>query len=205
MTPRGSLAPVSLTVVLAALVCDRLANMGEFVQAGELMLSVKTVKESLDMFMSGETWDRAQDIAKNIAPRCVWCSHALCLYHVLSTIPIFCSDYKSKRIQSMGWAWELARQNIGKAQKQQKTQHDKKAKDPKFSVGDRVFVYMPVSKACMFVKPFKGPYQIIALATYDNGADGSAIIGFHAGCNGSIDETLSRTAILTGGTDQEMN
>ena len=54
---------------VASLVCDRLANMGLFVRAGELMLSVKMVKEALDMFMSGEAWDRARDIARNVAPR----------------------------------------------------------------------------------------------------------------------------------------
>lgn len=56
-------------VDIAALVCDRMANMGQFVSAGELMLSVEMVKEALDMFMSGEAWDRARDIARNVAPR----------------------------------------------------------------------------------------------------------------------------------------
>ena len=58
---------------VAALVCDRLANLGQFVSAGEVMLRVKMVKEALDMFMSGEAWDRARDIARNIAPRYVVC------------------------------------------------------------------------------------------------------------------------------------
>ena len=56
-------------VDVVALVCDRLANMGQFVHAGELLLSVKMMKEALDMFMSGEAWDRARDIARNVAPR----------------------------------------------------------------------------------------------------------------------------------------
>ena len=38
-------------------------------QAGELFLSVELLKEALDMFMAGEAWDRARDIARNIAPR----------------------------------------------------------------------------------------------------------------------------------------
>lgn len=54
---------------VSSLVCDRLANMGQYVRAGEIMLSVKMVKEALDMFMSGEAWDRARDIARNVAPR----------------------------------------------------------------------------------------------------------------------------------------
>lgn len=38
-------------------------------QAGELYLSVEMVKEALDMFMTGEAWEKARDIARNIAPR----------------------------------------------------------------------------------------------------------------------------------------
>ena len=29
------------------------------------------VKEALDMFMAGEAWEKARDIARNIAPRCM--------------------------------------------------------------------------------------------------------------------------------------
>ena len=81
-------------------------------------------------------------------------------------------DYKSEMMQSLGEAWKLAQENIGKAQKSQKEQHDKKARDAKFSVGERVFVFMPAKKtgkAYKFAKPFEGPYRV--LATYDNGAD----------------------------------
>lgn len=38
-------------------------------QAGELYLSVEMVKEALDMFMVGEAWEKARNIARNIAPR----------------------------------------------------------------------------------------------------------------------------------------
>ena len=54
---------------VAALVCDRLANMGQYIQAGELFLSGEMVKEGLDMLMSGEAWDKARGIAKSLAPR----------------------------------------------------------------------------------------------------------------------------------------
>lgn len=57
------------SVDIAALVCDRLANMGRYVQAGELFLSVEMVKEGLDMLMAGEAWDKARAIARSIAPR----------------------------------------------------------------------------------------------------------------------------------------
>lgn len=70
----------------------------------------------------------------------------------------------------MGEAWELARGNIHRAQKCQKQQHDLKAKDVNFSMGDRVFVIKPATKTGRtrkFVRPFEGPYRVIA--TYDNG------------------------------------
>lgn len=34
-----------------------------------MYLSVEMVKEALDMFMAGEAWEKARDIARNIAPR----------------------------------------------------------------------------------------------------------------------------------------
>ena len=56
-------------VDVAALVCDRLANVGRYIQAGELFLSVEMVKEGLDMLMAGEAWEKARNIARNVAPR----------------------------------------------------------------------------------------------------------------------------------------
>ena len=44
-------------------------------------------KEALDMFMAGESWDKARQIAKNVAPRCVLCT--VCT--VLNAVP--CSTY----------------------------------------------------------------------------------------------------------------
>ena len=60
-------------------------------------------------------------------------------------------------------AWELAKNNREKAQTNQKTLYDHQMRPPRFSVGDRVFVYMPAAKACKaykFARPFYGPYQI---------------------------------------------
>ncbi len=56
-------------VDVAALVCDRLANMGEHRRAGELFVSADMLKEALDMFMMAEDWERARHLAQNVAPR----------------------------------------------------------------------------------------------------------------------------------------
>ena len=61
---------------------------------------------------------------------------------------------------------------VEKAQRKQKWQHDRHAWDPRFNVGDRVFVYMPVEfleKAYKFARPFKGPYRILTM--FDSGAE----------------------------------
>jgi intraflagellar transport protein 172 len=59
------------SVDVVTLVSDRLAHLGRYVQAGEMFLSVEMVKEGLDMYMAGEAWDKAREIARNIAPRYV--------------------------------------------------------------------------------------------------------------------------------------
>ena len=47
-------------------------------------------------------------------------------------------DYRSQIVNNLSEAWAKARQNIQKAQKLQKKQHDKKTRMPTFSVGERV-------------------------------------------------------------------
>ena len=87
-------------------------------------------------------------------------------------------DYKSVMIQEMNTAWDQARATISKAQKQQKRQHDKMAKNPTFKVGEQVFLSLPAMKTWPWRKlarPFKGPYQIQKL--YPNGADISPVGG----------------------------
>lgn len=54
---------------VATQVAERLAEMGQFASAGEALLGVDKVKEALDMFMAAESWDKARDVAKNIAPQ----------------------------------------------------------------------------------------------------------------------------------------
>ena len=52
------------------------------------------------------------------------------------------------------------------AQRRQKQQHDRLAKDPGFKVGERVFVYMPAAEqgeAYRLAKKFRGPFYILAI------------------------------------------
>ncbi|XP_019854623.1 PREDICTED: intraflagellar transport protein 172 homolog isoform X2 [Amphimedon queenslandica] len=51
------------------LVCDRLANINRYSEAGELFISSDMIKEGIDMFISGEEWEKARHVAKTIAPR----------------------------------------------------------------------------------------------------------------------------------------
>ena len=51
-------------------------------------------------------------------------------------------DYKIELVAGLSEAWRLAQAEIKKAQKRQKNQHDKKAKDVSFQVGDRVMIFM---------------------------------------------------------------
>ena len=51
--------------------------------------------------------------------------------------------YKSEVSQGLSAAWKLTREQVQKAQRRQKTRHDRHARDPGFHVGDRVFVLMP--------------------------------------------------------------
>ena len=81
-------------------------------------------------------------------------------------------DYKSELCVGLAKAWKLTQANVLKAQQKQKRQFDRRAKEPSFRKGDRVFVYMPAAKcgkAHKFAKPFKGPYRIMEL--YYNGAE----------------------------------
>ena len=81
-------------------------------------------------------------------------------------------NYKSRMMQDMSEAWTRAKKMIEKAQKKQKTQHDKRSKNANFQVGDRVYVFMPAMKsgpAHKLACPYRGPYRIVEL--YSNGAE----------------------------------
>ena len=73
-------------------------------------------------------------------------------------------SYKREVSTKLSEAWELAKNNNKKAQSNQKALYDHQTKSPQFSVGDRVFIYVPAAKACKaykFARPFYGPYRII--------------------------------------------
>ena len=72
--------------------------------------------------------------------------------------------YKGEMAIKFNEAWDLAQNNIKRAQKHQKAYYDKQSKPPRFKVGDRVFVYMPAAKATKaykFARSFHGLYRII--------------------------------------------
>ena len=76
-------------------------------------------------------------------------------------------DYKTKLlVTSMSDAWKIAQEHIKVAQTKQKTQYDRKSKEPKFSVGGQVMTYMPSAvqgKNWKLARPFYGPYRILSL------------------------------------------
>jgi hypothetical protein len=74
-------------------------------------------------------------------------------------------DYRTELMTKLSCAWSAAEQKIGKAQQKQKIQYDKKAKEPKLSIGTRVMVHMPSEvqgKAWKLARPFHGPYRVVA-------------------------------------------
>ena len=72
-------------------------------------------------------------------------------------------NYKEEVIQKMQEAWNLAKKNVKKAQKKQKTYYDRHTRNPTFRLGERVFLYTPSEKtgpAYKFALPYKGPYRV---------------------------------------------
>ena len=77
-------------------------------------------------------------------------------------------DYRVGLVAGLSEAWDNARQNIGKAQRRQKAQHDKKARKPLLNIGDRVMVFMPheaQGKQRKLALPHHGPYRILDLTS----------------------------------------
>ena len=80
--------------------------------------------------------------------------------------------YKGEVVANLSDAWELARTHIKKAQDQQKSTHDRRARVSKYQFGERVFVYMPAAKstrAYKFARPFHGPYRVTTV--YETGLE----------------------------------
>ena len=81
-------------------------------------------------------------------------------------------DYMTNLTREMSAAWKLAQEQVQKAQKRHKLQHDKRATTSQFVIGERVFLYVPGLKAgpnYKLARPFKGPY--IVVASYPNGVE----------------------------------
>ena len=80
------------------------------------------------------------------------------------------NGYKTALTLNFTGAWSLARQQVQKAQRQQKRFYDRGSRKPTFCVGDRVFVYMPVAKtgkAYKFARLYHGPYRVLEVTASD--------------------------------------
>ena len=72
-------------------------------------------------------------------------------------------DYRVELCAGLSAAWEIARGQIGIAQKRQKVQYDKRSKQKEYRVGGRVMVFMPQEaqgKGRKLALPYHGPYRI---------------------------------------------
>ena len=67
----------------------------------------------------------------------------------------YVSGFKSKLFK----AWDLARENLGTAQRRMKNWYDRKTKSRSFNVGDKVLVFLPVTGQPLRAK-YHGPYVI---------------------------------------------
>ena len=77
-------------------------------------------------------------------------------------------DYSAELVANLSDAWALAHQNIQGAQVKQKAQYDKKSKQSRVKVNDRVMVHFPGTvkgKAWKFARPYFGPYKVISLTS----------------------------------------
>ena len=75
-------------------------------------------------------------------------------------------DYRTELVTKLSSAWTMAQEKIGKARQAQKEQYDRKAKESKLSVGDRVMVHKPgevQGPAWKLARPFHGLYRVVAL------------------------------------------
>ena len=82
------------------------------------------------------------------------------------------NDFKAEITTRCADAWQLAQDQIKKAQASQKSYYDASATEPNIRKGDRVYVYTPAKKsgtAYKFARPFVGPYRV--LKKYETGVD----------------------------------
>ena len=65
------------------------------------------------------------------------------LSQLLSPYKVDVENYREELVDCLSTAWRLAKDSIKGAQDRQKKSYDKKAKEHKFKVGDRVMIHMP--------------------------------------------------------------
>ena len=67
-------------------------------------------------------------------------------------------------------AWEVARLNITRAQKRQKSAYDRSAKESLFRSGERVFLFKPAEQTGVkrkMARPFHRPYRLVEVDGQD--------------------------------------
>jgi hypothetical protein len=72
-------------------------------------------------------------------------------------------EYKHLMIERLRTTWDIARNNLQKAQQHQKTQHDKNAHPHNFKIGDEIMIFVPNSRKGIspkLYKPWHGMYKI---------------------------------------------
>ena len=75
-------------------------------------------------------------------------------------------DYNTELCTGLNSAWKLVQQNIENAQRHQKSNYDRHAKECPLMVGQRVMVCMPTEmqgKTWKFARPFHRPFRILTL------------------------------------------
>jgi len=81
-------------------------------------------------------------------------------------------SYQEEFVTGLRDAWELAREQIRRAQECQQRNYNQHAQPASLRVRDRVFFHVPSAKrgkAHKFASPFRGPYHMIHL--YENGVN----------------------------------
>ena len=86
------------------------------------------------------------------------------LDHPQTVYKINFGDFADELVASLSDAWQIAHENVRKAQAKQRAQCDKKSDFQSLSVGDRVMVHMQVqSKAWKFTCPYFGPFKVVGI------------------------------------------
>ena len=88
------------------------------------------------------------------------------LDHPRTVYQIDFDDYAEELVANLSDEWQLAHENVRRAQAKQKAHYDKKSVCQPLSVGDRVMVHMPgqvQGKDWKFLRPYFGPYVVVGI------------------------------------------